>query len=130
MSFAAIVALMFAIIFGRPSENTLLLFGILFLIGLSPVYLPLRPNSVESVLLKLPEDPDEQIAPMEGVRRPDRAGISFTRSPERHARSWDEWTTNDTINGERTNWRWRQKRPGGSWTVLRPGQSSNAYRGI
>jgi len=54
VSFTAIAAIVFAIIFGRLSENTLLFLGILFLMGLSPVYLPLMPNSVGSVLRNLP----------------------------------------------------------------------------
>jgi tetratricopeptide (TPR) repeat protein len=84
MSFTAIAAIVFAFIFGRPSENALLLFGVLFLIGLLPVYLRLIPNSVESVLLKLPEDPDEQIAALEGVLR--RRAIFRRPGPRRSAR--------------------------------------------
>ena len=65
--FTAIAALVFALILGRPSQNSVLILGIFFLIGLSPIYLPLRPKSVQSVLLRLSENPDEQIAAFEGL---------------------------------------------------------------
>ena len=83
MSFTAIAALVFAVAVGKPSERTALALGILFLAGLSPALLPLLPNSVESVLLNLPDKPDEQIAALEGVLS-QRA--IFRPGPQRSAR--------------------------------------------
>jgi hypothetical protein len=60
----AIVAVLFAV---AVSKNAPMLFGLLLLIGLAPVYLPLLPKSPDSVLFHLPEDPDEQIAALERV---------------------------------------------------------------
>lgn len=83
MSFTAIAALVFAVAVGKPSERTALALGMLFLAGLSPALLPLLPNSVESVLLNLPDKPDEQIAALERVLS-HRA--IFRPGPQRSAR--------------------------------------------
>jgi hypothetical protein len=63
----AIAAVLFAAGVSRSPENGGLFLGIFLFIALAPVYLPLSPKSPESVLLHLPDSPDDQIAVLERV---------------------------------------------------------------
>jgi hypothetical protein len=67
MKFTAFAALLSAIVVGQPSASKALAVGTLILVGLSPVFRPVLPNSPESVLLKLPDDLDGSIAALERV---------------------------------------------------------------
>ena len=79
----AIAAVFFAVAASRASADGALLLGLVLFIGLAPVYLPLLPKSPESVLLHLPEHPDEQITVLERViDRP----VLFRSGPKRAVR--------------------------------------------
>jgi hypothetical protein len=79
----AIAAVVFAVALSQSPESGELVLGIFLLIGFAPLYLPLLPQSLESVLLKLPEHPDEQIAVLERVvARP----VLFRSGPKRAVR--------------------------------------------
>jgi hypothetical protein len=79
----AIAAVFFAVAVSRSSENGALVLGLILFIALAPVYLQLLPKSPESVLLRLPEHPDEQIAVLErAIARP----VLFRSGPKRAVR--------------------------------------------
>ena len=79
----AIAAIVLAVVVSWSPENGGLFLGLFLLIGLAPVYLQLLPKSPETVLLHLPEHPDEQIAVLERViARP----VLFRSGPKRAVR--------------------------------------------
>jgi tetratricopeptide (TPR) repeat protein len=65
--FTAIASLLFAVAFGPFPENVALGGTLLLLIVTSPIVLPLLPRSPESLLLCLPDDPEDRIAVLERV---------------------------------------------------------------
>jgi tetratricopeptide (TPR) repeat protein len=67
--FIAIASLLFAVAFS-PFPRNVALVGItsvlaLILLALSPLFLPLLPSSPDSVLMRLPDDPDDRIITLE-----------------------------------------------------------------
>jgi tetratricopeptide (TPR) repeat protein len=79
----AIAAVAFAVVLNRSPQHSLLVLGLFLLILLAPVYLPLLPKSPESALLRLPTDPDDQIAVLErAMARP----VLFRSGPRRSVR--------------------------------------------
>jgi tetratricopeptide (TPR) repeat protein len=83
LKLTAIAAVIFAVVVSRSPESGAIVFGIFLLIAFAPLYLPLLPKSPESVLLHLPEDPDEQIAVLErAIARP----VLFRSGPKRAVR--------------------------------------------
>jgi hypothetical protein len=61
MKLTAIAAVVFAVVVNRSPESGALVLEIFLLIGFAPLYLPLLPQSLESVLLKLPEHPTSKL---------------------------------------------------------------------
>ena len=79
--FTALAALVFAVVVGPFHQNVALGGAAVLLAVLAPILLPLFPNSPDSMLLHLPDDPDDRIATLERlVARPIWLGSGAKRS--------------------------------------------------